>query len=488
MGEAESSQRWTRSDKIGAATLVVTVLAALASYSVIPEVHQWWAPSGSPSSPDQATAESVQASQPDTPIPNQGAGQGPSAPTPQYPETHYPGIHSPGERTSTSPTANPSSVAMRPPLNPDKAAPNDATAIRSNEPLLHYILESDFDDEVLKQAMPVLVFFCVDYQDSCRTMTPIISSIAQERREKLKTVAIDVHINQNLPEKYDARSYQVPVTILFSEGTEKGRITGTASQKAVEHLIDNPLVFEKNKQARDQDPLEGITNVPESDFNDRVLRAGTPVLVYFFSPADASKQVSPLVWQVASDHKGEITVLKVDSYTESHLANEYDAGDYQTPLLILFKGGEARGLIKGTTSISTINHLIQRPEDFAFREDEIPSVSATLASIPDVHGTELDEKVKASSVPTFVYFYNRNDDPTCRAVARMIAAKARLYSGKVSFLKMDTSTAPDISYKYGSWDGPAIVLFKGPKVKDRKHGIISEDELTRMLEKALSAK
>jgi acyl carrier protein len=193
-----------------------------------------------------------------------------------------------------------------------------ATPTVNKTPALRYILESDFEDEVIRQTGPVLVFFCTESQDPCRVMAPTISSIAQKHREKLKTIAIDVNINKNLPKKYDAGYFEVPVTILFTEGTEKGRITGAASEKAVEHLIVSPQAFESKKSIQ-TDPLETITNVPESDFNDRVLRAGVPVLVYFYSPDDASKQVSPLVSRVASAHKGDIRVVKVDSYTESHL-------------------------------------------------------------------------------------------------------------------------------------------------------------------------
>jgi thioredoxin-like negative regulator of GroEL len=98
---------------------------------------------------------------------------------------------------------------------------------------------------------------------------------------------------------------------------------------AVEHLIDNPQAF--GKKTSNQDPLEAITNIPESDFNDQVLKAEIPVLVYFYSPNDACKQVSPLVSQVASEHRGRLRVVKVDSYSESRLAAEYDAGDYHAP-------------------------------------------------------------------------------------------------------------------------------------------------------------
>jgi len=132
--------------------------------------------------------------------------------------------------------------------------------------------------------------------------------------------------------------------------------------------------------------------------------------------------------------------------------------------------------------------LLQHPERFAFENDELPNVSATLAAIPDVHESELEETLKESKLPALIYFYNDDKDPNRRVVARIVSVITKPYKGKVNLLKMDTSTAREISYKYDSWNGPALVLFKGAKARDRKNGIISKADVTRMLDKALSAK
>jgi thioredoxin 1 len=367
-----------------------------------------------------------------------------------------------------------------------------ATPPKAKTPDLRYILESDFDDEVLKVSGPVLVFFCAESQAACPVMAPTISSVAREHRGTIKVLGIDVYINKALPKAYDAGYFEVPVTILFNGGRERGRITGAASKEAIEHLIENPQAFAKTSARQDpperkvtnQNPLDAISTVPESDFSDRVLRANVPVLVYFYSSNDASRQVSPLVSQVASEHQGTLRVVKVDSSTESRLANEYHADYFQTPLLILFEDGDARGLIKGTTSATTIQNLLQHPERFAFEDNELPNVSATLESIPDVHESDLEETLKKSELPTLIYFYSDDKDPHCRAVARIIFTNAKSFKGKVNFVKMNTSTARQMSYKYDSWNGPSLVLFSGTKVKDRKSGIISRADITHILDRA----
>jgi thioredoxin 1 len=147
-------------------------------------------------------------------------------------------------------------------------------------PALRYILESDFDDEVLRQTGPVLVFFCTEYEDPCGVMAPTISSIAQEQQGRLKTVAIDVNINKNLPKKYDAGYFEVPVTIYFSGGAEKGRIAGAASMIAVR---DGPVtVSEVEPFVRSQlskpypSPLEHCVSRGESVFRTSFIAHSLP--------------------------------------------------------------------------------------------------------------------------------------------------------------------------------------------------------------------
>jgi thioredoxin 1 len=308
------------------ATLLVTVVAALANYAVVPEIRKFLALDNSMSSPDNAVDGGDRAPHKSSPIDSQQHAPPAEAPNNSgfRPARSLPISKSISPLEDSAP--NPKSPAS---VVNEMVPAGTGSSTGNSEHSLQYILESDFDDQVLKEPGPVLVFFCTDYEDPCRIMTPTIALIAQERQAKLKVIAIDVNINKELAERYGARSWEVPITALFSGGVERGRITGAASKMAVEHLIDNPQAF--GKKTSNQDPLEAITNIPESDFNDQVLKAEIPVLVYFYSPNDACKQVSPLVSQVASEHRGRLRVVKVDSYSESRLAAEYDAGDYHAP-------------------------------------------------------------------------------------------------------------------------------------------------------------
>ncbi|MGA7158649.1 MAG: thioredoxin domain-containing protein [Acidobacteriaceae bacterium] len=459
---------------------------AVANYAVVPEVRQWLALDNQSSPSDKATTEEGD-HPPETTTPAVSQQQEPPAGTADDSAFRTASSHPIGK---SAPPRSAEDSAPRPPtLVPavKTAAPVGAEASTGNvRPALHYILESDFDDQVLKNSGPVLVFFCTDYQDPCRIMQPTISEVAQERQPKLKTIAIDVNINKEIAAKYGAGYFDVPVTVLFSGGIEKGSIKGAASKTAVEHLIDNPQAF--SKQPAMQDPIETIHNVPESDFSEQVLRANVPVLVYFYSSNDACRQVSPLVSQITGENKETLRVLRVDSNAESDLAAEYQAGYWSNPLLILFKDGEPRGMVKGTTSLATIEDLIQHPENYPFSDAELPNVSATLVAVPDLHEAEFQDTLKSSKTPTLVYFYNDDKDPNSRAVAHIISVAIKPYKGKIKLFKMDTSNDRDIANKYDSWDGPALVLFIRAKAKDRKSGMISREDITSMMIKALSVK
>jgi thioredoxin 1 len=160
----------------------------------------------------------------------------------------------------------------------------------------------------------------------------------------------------------------------------------------------------------------------------------------------------------------------------------------------LFKDGEARGLIKGTTSLDALIHLVDHPQDFAIEKgrserETPPSVSVTLAAIPNVLESDFSESIKSAVVPILVYFYN-DSDRTCMVTAPTVAEIAGIYKGKVNVLKIDTSINRLIPYRYGnagSW-GPTFLVFKHGKVKGRLDGAFSKEGAVRMIDKALAGK
>jgi thioredoxin 1 len=86
------------------------------------------------------------------------------------------------------------------------------------------VTDDTFDAEVLKSAKPVLVEFTAVWCGPCRTLAPILESIATEESERLEVVAIDVDENPATTVKYGVMS--MPTMMLFRDGEPVRSIVG----------------------------------------------------------------------------------------------------------------------------------------------------------------------------------------------------------------------------------------------------------------------
>jgi thioredoxin 1 len=75
--------------------------------------------------------------------------------------------------------------------------------------------DDNFDGEVLKSDLPVVVDFWAAWCGPCRMIAPIIEQLAEEYNGKVKVGKLDVDENQGVAIKYGVRS--IP-TVLFLKG------------------------------------------------------------------------------------------------------------------------------------------------------------------------------------------------------------------------------------------------------------------------------
>jgi thioredoxin 1 len=92
--------------------------------------------------------------------------------------------------------------------------------------------EQNFDSEVLKSDLPVMIDFWAVWCGPCKVLSPIVEEIAKEYEGKLKVGKVNVDENNALAAKYGVMS--IPTLKFFKKGKLVGEMIGAAPKTSVE--------------------------------------------------------------------------------------------------------------------------------------------------------------------------------------------------------------------------------------------------------------
>ena len=99
--------------------------------------------------------------------------------------------------------------------------------------------ESNWDEQVLKSELPVLIDFWAEWCGPCKTIAPSVHDLAVEYDGKLSVGKLDVDSNPNIAMKYGIRS--IPALIFFKDGKPVDQIIGAVPKGVLKNKVDTVL-------------------------------------------------------------------------------------------------------------------------------------------------------------------------------------------------------------------------------------------------------
>lgn len=90
---------------------------------------------------------------------------------------------------------------------------------------------SNFEEEVLKSEVAVLVDFWALWCIPCQMVTPIVEQLAREYEGKVKFCKLNIEETPEIADRYSIMS--IPTLLLFKEGKVVDRIIGAVPKQQI---------------------------------------------------------------------------------------------------------------------------------------------------------------------------------------------------------------------------------------------------------------
>lgn len=101
------------------------------------------------------------------------------------------------------------------------------------------LTKENFETEVIKSDLPVLVDFWAPWCGPCRMIAPIVDEIAKEYAGKIKVCKLNIDDSPELASQFGVMS--IPTMIIFDKGKVVNKSVGVLPKEKLAELIDSCL-------------------------------------------------------------------------------------------------------------------------------------------------------------------------------------------------------------------------------------------------------
>ncbi len=97
------------------------------------------------------------------------------------------------------------------------------------------LTDSNFEAEVLKSNVPVLVDFTATWCGPCKALAPVVEKLADEFVGTYKVAKLDIDEAPGVTQKYGVRG--VPTVMVFKAGEKTGQHVGVTNRDTLVKLL-----------------------------------------------------------------------------------------------------------------------------------------------------------------------------------------------------------------------------------------------------------